>query len=44
MFNWNLPATPMRSSDPVAVVAVVDSSKYGAVGGSLGGLLGSAAE
>jgi hypothetical protein len=43
LFQWTLPSTPLRSSDPAAIAAM-NSSKLGAVGGSSGGLLGSAAE
>jgi ribosomal protein L24E len=44
MFNWNLLATPLRSSDPAAVALVVNLGKLGAMGGSSGGLLGWTAE
>jgi hypothetical protein len=44
MFNWNLLATPLQSSDPAAVALVVNSGKLGAMGGSSGGLPRSIAE
>jgi hypothetical protein len=45
LFNsWTLPKTPVRLSEPGNLAEVVNSSKLEAVGGSYGGLLGSALE